>query len=293
MIYLLLGIFCSIAIALVFKTFNRYGINLFNAIIINYWVCVITGSLAIGHLPIHTTTWTAPWLPYAGGLGILFISGFYWIGRSIDYFGITITTVLQRISLILPVSFAILVYHEPLNVGKFFGIICAMLALYLINRPNQQLKETNPITSKPNQYRVYYPILVFFVSGIIGILLQYVQKMHFERPNDTLEFTILLFGAAGSLGLLTKGYLIIRQSSQFQWKDVIAGIALGVPNFGTIYFLLKTFSLGWQGSVVFPLNDVGTIIGVSLFAYFVFQEKLSRWNWLGLGLAILAIVLVV
>lgn len=295
MIFLLLSICCSVALAMVFKVFERYTVNLLNAIVINYWVCVLVGSLVIGHLPISSATWSASWLPFALVLGILFIMGFYWMGRSIYYFGMTITTVSQRISLILPICFAFWIYQEPITFFKVFGIGCALIALYLINLPYSYKRQTlhfEPSRSKSNRQYFYFPVLVFFVSGIIGILLQYVQKYHFTHTIDNLNFTIFLFGTAGVLGLLVWLSQVFKNQFQLQKNDIIAGILLGLPNLGTVVFFLKAFEIIQQGSVLFPLNDVGVLVGVSLLAYFIFNEKLSKFNWIGLALAVLAIGLI-
>jgi drug/metabolite transporter (DMT)-like permease len=74
-------------------------------------------------------------------------------------------------------------------------------------------------------------------------------------------------------------------------KSVGAGIALGIPNFFSIYFLLKTFQF-WDKSIAIPLNNVSIVIVSALLGYFLFKEKLSNINALGVLIAIVSILLI-
>jgi uncharacterized membrane protein len=79
---------------------------------------------------------------------------------------------------------------------------------------------------------------------------------------------------------------------KFHSRHVIAGIVLGIPNFGSIYFILKMLEQGWEGSVFFPINNVGVILLSTAVALIIFKEQLSRLNIIGIVLAILGIVLI-
>ena len=45
-------------------------------------------------------------------------------------------------------------------------------------------------------------------------------------------------------------------------------------------------------STVFAAMNIGVIILGSLIGIFIFKEKLSKWNYAGLGFALIAIVLI-
>ena len=49
-------------------------VDTYQAIVINYFVCVLVGSLLMGELPIQSGFWQADWFPYSLVLGALFIS---------------------------------------------------------------------------------------------------------------------------------------------------------------------------------------------------------------------------
>jgi drug/metabolite transporter (DMT)-like permease len=81
------------------------------------------------------------------------------------------------------------------------------------------------------------------------------------------------------------------KKAKMQWKHIAAGFFLGLINFGSTYYMLKAISV-FESSVVFPVTNAA-VVGLSgLTGYIVFKEKLSRMNWAGIGLALLAILII-
>ncbi len=75
--------------------------------------------------------------------------------------------------------------------------------------------------------------------------------------------------------------------------NLICGLILGVFNFGNIYFYLKAHqALQTQPSVVFTAINIGVIALGSLVGLLLFKEKLSKLNYAGILLAILAILII-
>ena len=77
MIYIILSILLNTLIFTLFKVFANYKVNTLQTIVVNYVVCVITGSLFIGTEPFHHYRTFEPWFYWAlltGGLFILVFS---------------------------------------------------------------------------------------------------------------------------------------------------------------------------------------------------------------------------
>ena len=80
---------------------------------------------------------------------------------------------------------------------------------------------------------------------------------------------------------------------RINFKNVLGGICLGVPNYFSIYFLLKALQHPMLTSAsVFTINNVAIVMLSTLLGILLFKEVLSLKNWLGIGLAIISIVLV-
>jgi uncharacterized membrane protein len=48
-----------------------------------------------------------------------------------------------------------------------------------------------------------------------------------------------------------------------------------------------------QKSALLPINNLGVVLVSALVAVGVFKEPLTRYNWFGVGLSLLALVLLV
>lgn len=289
MIYLFLSILCATLLGVVFQLFQRYDIDTFQAIIYNYIVCLIVGTLVMGELPVQGAFWELDWFPYAFLMGTIFIGTFVLIARTVQHFGMAVTSVVQRMSLLVSVIFAIIMFNEPVNAFKIIGVLLALAAVILASW--QPSEESDDEAKKINWRLLALPISVFLCSGTVECVLQYVQKVILKGDLGQLQFTTVLFGTAAIMGFFMLIFSLVTGRMVFRFKNVIAGIVLGVPNFGSIYFLLKILDIGWDSSVAFPINNIGVILCSTLIGVFIFHHPLSKWNKIGVACAVVAIVL--
>ena len=296
MLFLLLSVLSSTILVMVFKFFPKYGIDTFQAIVANYFVCIICGTVVLGRFPFGVETLATPWLPYALGLGILFISGFYAVGMTVLFFGLTVASVLQKMSIVISVPFAIIAFSEPATAMKIFGVLLALGAVVLSNWPSNKVlvqtedQKKDSVTANAGFLVWFFPLYAFLVSGAIECGLQYVQNSVIDSSgNDSAEFSTGIFASAAIIGSAVILFQSIRSKQKFAFKNLLAGIFLGVPNYFSIYFLLKAFDALVDKSVVLPVNNI-TIVAISaLLGVVIFSEKLSRLNWLGVALSAIAI----
>lgn len=288
MIYIFLAASCSITIVVIFKLFDRYSINRYQAIVFNYLVCVITGCVNLGEVPFERSMFSEAWFPIVIVLGLLFMGGFNLMGRTVEHFGVAITSVAQRMSLGLSASFAILYYNEPYDILKIIGILLALSAVVFINIPNKKKQEANLEAAteekKLSKWLILFPVSIFCVSASIEILMQYLHTVHEMEP--AVE-SIVLFASAGIIGFV--GLFFFREKIEF--KNFIGGIVLGVPNYFAIYSLLNALE-EMDGSVVYSLSNITIVTGAALVGYLIFKERLSLLNMLGILLSVTAIILI-
>ena len=290
MIYLLLAALCSLSLVVIFKLFGKYQIESFQAIVVNYIVCVTTGCLVDGIFPFHGQIYQEVWFGALCTLGLLFISGFYITSKTVEYFGIAIASVAQRMCLVISVTFAILFFNEAAPTLKVLGIFVALFSVICINiPPKRDEKEADDAAPELASNWLYlYPIGIFVISGFIEVILQYVQKTYGLAPS---EQSVLLFGAAAILGLIVMGIALALGKITFAVRNLIAGVILGIPNYFSIYFLLIALE-SLDGSVVYPVNNILIVGASAILGYFVFKERLSKVNIIGVVLALLSILLI-
>lgn len=296
MSHLILSAFCSLLLVVVFKLFGKYQIESFQAIVANYIVCVVTGCLVSQTFPFEVSVLTQPWFPLIFFLGVLFIGGFYIASMTVQHFGVAIASVAQRMSLVISVSFAIVVFSEPYNAIKIVGILLAIFAVVLINIPPKKSKkldnqEHEVIAEEEERPAILllYPLAIFVISGFIEIILQYLNQIH--RLDPTIQ-CLILFGAAGSLGVIALIFALITKRVQLKWKNALGGVFLGIPNYFSIYFLLLALENGLDGSVAYPISNILIVGSSALVGYFLFKERLSKLNIVGVCLAISSIYLI-
>ena len=272
-------------IGFIFKMFPKYGVNTLQAIVVNYFVCVAMAGFVLGEFPIVSNVHQTEWFPFAFFLGFIFITGFNIMALSFQKLGVTLTTIMQKMSLLLTVPVSIWMYNEDINAWKIFGLLSGLFAIYLTNQPN---KEDLDEAKNLSRWMIILPIVVWLIAVCIETVLQYVEVKILGGMGG-LNFVATLFGIAGLIGLVSVIVGLISGRLFFSYKNIIAGVVLGVPNFFSIYLIIVAISEGWEGSKFFPYNNISIIALSAIIAYLFFSEKLSKVNVAGVALAVSAI----
>ncbi len=284
MMYLVLSMLSSAAIMVVFKLFDRYRIVTLDAIVVNYGVAAaLSFALDPSGIGMYEAMHEA-WFGNALIMGVLFISLFNVIGLSAQRIGVSVTTVANKMSLVIPVLYAILFLGESWGIFKIAGLIVALVAVLLSTRKNKQ----EPIDRR----YMSFPLIVFVGSGFIDAFFKYNQ-VHTLGKNGLEPFTGWIFLTAGTLGLLVWIYRSVFLKKLPARNAILGGIMLGIPNYFSVYFLLKALSMdGLESSVVIPVNNMAIVALGAIAGVLLFQEKLNRWNYIGIGLCFVSILLI-
>ncbi len=273
----------NILITVILKLFTQFRIDSLQAIVANYCVCVITGCLFTGHSPFTAATLARPWLPWTIVMGFGFIGAFNLMAWCAQRAGITTMALANKLSLVIPVIVAIVVFGEHAGTIKIIGLVLAIPAIWLINRSQ----------SGNNNSTLLWPALLFLVSGSLDTLVNYIQSTFLAAPEDQALCTIVCFATAGSIGILLVFTLAILGKIKLAFRNIIAGIALGIPNFFSIYFLVKALrSHIFQSSATIPLLNISILVATALVAIFAFREKAGLAKLAGLIIAIASILMI-
>lgn len=286
MVLFLLTIGITSLLLIIFKLFVRWHVDSFQAIVYNYLVCLVIGTIITGETPYSQVHLAADWFPYVVLLGVLFIIGFSVAAETVRYFGVAVTSVVQRMSFVLSAGFAILVYHESFGLVKAGGVTLAVLSIILINHKAKRYVQG---TAGKLLY-VLLPVLTWLLGGFVESTLFYLSIEGLSTERE-LHITTMGFGLAGILGAILLAFLMALGKRKFSSRALWAGVLLGIPNYFSIYLVFLLLKKGFEGSVVFPVLNiavlsVGTIAGVVLFS-----ETLNRQNVAGVLCALAAIAL--
>ena len=273
MMYLTIAVLCSVAVSVLLKILRQKNIDIRQTIVAGYpvaflltWLLLKPDVSSIGALG---NAWGI-----IIALGILLPVVFIILGRAIESVGMVATDAAQRLSLIIPIVAAFLLFGEVLTGTRIFGLLLGFLALgALVYRPQHGL-----INSRAKQT----PLWLFGVwlgYGVIDILFKQVAK-------QGAAFPLTLFVTFGLAGLLLLVYLL---STRVRWQSnaLSAGLLLGAINMGNIYAYVRAHQvLSESPSIVFTGMNVGVIAVATLIGVGVFKERLNHINIVGLLLAI-------
>lgn len=284
MIYLALSILVSSLLFVIFKLFDVFKINTLQAIVVNYAIALSFGvmnsntSLAIAEIP------NQPWFLGAFCLGVLFISVFNVMGLTAQKNGLSVASVAGKMSVVIPIIVGVIVYNEGIGVVKLVGILLALTAVYLSSAKS----DTTPVQFK----NLLLPLLLFIGSGCIDAGLKFIET-HYVSDEAVPMFLGTVFGCAFILGSFLVLVQAVRQKIQFSWNTILGGIMLGIPNYYSMELLIKALQTeGMESSTLFTINNVSIVIVTTVFALVFFKERLIKKNWIGIGLAIISILLV-
>lgn len=279
MLFLVLSIICSVSVGVIFKVVRNYSIDISQIVAANYGFALVLCYFFFN--PDFTAVGVdAPWGIYIS-LGVLLPSIFLFLAASIKHIGIVKTDAAQRLSLFIPILAAWLIFGEKFNSLKITAFLIAFPALLLIlNKPSENTKN-----------KWMYPAIVLVGFGLIDILFKRIA-LFTNLPYTTSLF--IVFALALVIMTVVVGFEIAFKKAKLNYKNLLFGGLVGVFNFGNILFYLKAHqSFSENPSTVFAGMNMGVIIIGSLTGIFIFKEKLSKMNFAGLFLALVAIVLIV
>lgn len=226
-----------------------------------------------------------PWFIGTLILGALFIIVFNLAAITTQRSGLSVVSVATKMSVTIPVLFGIYYYQENAGILKILGILLALVAVYLTS-----IKAKNGIAIKKKN--LIFPILVFLGSGIIDTTIKFLESGYVNK-TDVALFSSTIFSVAGTIGVIILCIQAAQGKLRVTGKNILGGIALGIPNYFSIYFLVLALrNNGFDSSTVFTINNVAIVLVSTVLGIALFREKLIPKNWIGIILAVISILLV-
>ncbi len=283
MIFLIASILCATAIYAIFKWFGRFRIRTFQAIVVNYYVAAGFGFWYASVNGFGTFTADVPWLGFAGVVGVLLISLFYIMALTSQSHGVSVTSIASKMSMVIPALYFILMDpDETADFLKITGITLGVIAVVLASAKNKD--PLVPVAS------IWLPLVLFLGSGVLDLLFALVQKIHLSTEEAYQQFVPVPFAIAAIIGTVIILGRFLSGKEKVHTRSLIAGVVLGMVNYGSIYFLLKVLGSGtFDRSSAIPANNMGIVALSALVGYLIFRERLTPKNLWGIALSLIAI----
>ncbi len=250
-------------------------------VILNYFSASFCGYYLAGTTPWHIVQHSdIPWIPIVI-VGSVFVFTFFLIGETTRKSGIAVTTIAAKMSFVLPVAVSFLIDpNDKFSVGKAFLIAVALIAVILtVYKKNDE-----------KQKAWLYPLLLFILLGFADSLVKYMQTHHIRDMQSTSLFAATLFTVSSFFGFVIWSFYGPNRKLVFKPLVLASGLALGVLNFGSLYFLVNALnSLSVNSSIVFGINNLGIVILSVTIAVIGYKEKLLTINKIGILISIIVV----
>ncbi len=301
---------------LIFKLIDKYKADTFQVIIFNYITAAILGFSVMGSGMTVAHITHSIWFPNAVVIGLTFLFLFYLIAITAQKVGVSVSTVANKMSVVIPVTFAFFLYDDTVTFFKVLGIVIALAGVLMATSKAKAYVDEGledkverkkflgfNLSTRKRMYvqekiivdkrYLIMPVVLFLGSGLIDTYINYTEKFFLQDVAESHDFIPTLFSVAAIAGTLILIGKLIVSPSKFAVKNVMWGLILGFFNYTSLYFFLESLKMeNMESSVVFSINNIG-IVSLSAIASFVFfKEYLSLVNKTGIFLCLIAILLI-
>lgn len=301
MVYLALAIICSASIALIFKysensNTNRYAItsaNYFTASAVSLAMILSRGLLSdipreissrddfkalfSGSQDILSPYGSILWGVIIGGIaGSFFFLSFIYYQKSVKEYGVGISGTIAKLGILIPMLFSVIVWKEFPTAMQIVGIVLSLVSIVIVNLSPKSLER---IDFKP------IIMLLFVFGGLAEFSTKIYQKYALNEYKDVFLFAVFF------VAFLISAFYTLRENRKITMKDLFTGVAVGIPNLFSSYFLILSLDT-IKTSVAFPVYSAGSIVLINIGGFLLFKEKAARKNQVAILLTLIALILI-
>jgi multidrug transporter EmrE-like cation transporter len=302
MLFLTLAIVCSSSIALIFKHSETVGMHRYAVTSANYLTaCLVSATLvsvtgaplperfvlreAVAEVGRALCASGGALSPAAGMLwavlvgacaGTVFFLAFVYYQLSVRRHGVGLAGTFAKLGILVPMSLSLVFWKEVPTALQWGGISLAVFAIALVNWPGDRRWAE---TLKPAL------LLLFLFGGCAEFSNKVFQK--YGLLGYRSHFLLVTFAVA----LLCSLVAMVTRRRAVAGRDLLTGIAVGVPNFFSSYFLILALDR-IPAAVVFPVYGAGSILVIYMVGMAFFRERLTAREQAAIALTIAALVMI-
>lgn len=217
------------------------------------------------------------------GLGVLtgcvFILALYSYTKGLEFISVNLCMLSFRLSVVIPIIAAVLLWGEVLSMSKILGIILCVIAIVFMSSSESVSKEVNL------KKVIVVTLLIFILQGLAQILTQAVHYLNFDNVRQFI--LMLITTTAMFLGIC----IMIFNRKKATKKEIKMGAFIGVVNAVCLVMILKTLTLV-SASVFWPVSGCSLVVLDILAARFLWKEAMNYKIVLGGCFAVSSIYII-
>ena len=279
--FILLSMGCSVLVSVLLKLAPRRGLDVAQMVTWNYLAAAVLAGWLLRPSLGALQQPGAPW-PELLVLALVLPTLFLVLAAAVRQAGIVRTDVAQRLSLLLSLLAAFVLFGEQAGAQKLLGLVLGLCAvLGILARPDPH--------AAPDRRGWLLLLTVWVGFAVVDVMLKRLALAGTPAAAALLVAFTLAF--AGMLAW--QGWRWARHGTGPGLRHVGAGLLLGVINFGNILFYVRAHqAMPDSPAVVFATMNIGVVVLGTLVGVLGFGEKTSRLNRIAIALAVLAIALI-
>lgn len=185
-----------------------------------------------------------------------------------------------QMNIVAVVLFSILYFDEKLSIYQIFGIILAILVIFILTRKSEREK----VPEKNFDLGITLALIALAFTAVTTVVVKFASMNFSNIAFMAVSYSLNTFF---SLALIKK--LKQKKENPNHKNAIIIGFFIGVCNFIGFFILLKALSIG-PLSLIATINGLSFIIAVIL-SVLIYKEKVTSMRILGILLAILSMIL--
>lgn len=229
--------------------------------------------------------------PFTVGLGVLF--GLVVAGQNLaslqalELGPLSYTTVICSLSTLIPTLSGALIWGESISLVQYVGIGALVVCFVLSSAEEGE-------TKKGSLRWLLWCLAAFLCAGAIGV----IQKWHQNTPwkGEQEGFLLVALGVSALFSFGALGVCALRKKAEKEARGYFKALPLLIMTvFGFCVALNNKLNLYLAGvmdsAVLYPVMNGGTLMGTTLCACLIFRERLTKRQWIGLAVGIVAVIL--
>ncbi len=206
--------------------------------------------------------------------GVLFLACYLVFQTSVRRNGVVLSSAFSKLGLTVSIVMSIVFFGEKPTVLQTIGFILAIGAIFLMNYQKEATQSGLNIGL----------ILVLLFGGTSDAM----AKVFEELGTASQEPQYLFYTFLVALILCTA--LMFYKKQRLGWWELLFGVLIAIPNFVSTRFMISTLAV-IPAVIAYPAFSVGTILVVTMAGVLFFHERLSKRQWIGIGIILVALVL--
>ena len=279
--FILLSMACSVLVAVLLKLAPRRGWDVAQMVTWNYLAAALLAAVLLRPPASALRQAGAPW-PELLALALVLPTLFLVLAACVRQAGIVRTDVAQRLSLLLSLGAAFVLFGEQAGPMKLAGLALGLCAVVgILARPDPH--------SAPDRRSWLLLLAVWAGFAVVDVMLKRLAMAGTPATAALMFAFVLAF-----LGMFAwQAWRRVRHGVRPGLRHIGAGLLLGVLNFGNILFYVRAHqALPESPAVVFATMNIGVVLLGTAMGVLAFGEKTSALNRAAIALAVAAIALI-